>query len=210
MVIDDKRNIFKPSSSNEEQSIPTREIIHQVYEALEEKGYNPLAYRFFCLQSHYRKSLVFSWENLDNAANAYNKLTAKIASLDREGEIDKEVFDRCKAYFTDALDNDLNTSLAVTALYDVLKESTNGATKIALIKDFDSVLCLGLIAEADRILAEKAAESVDKEWVEDLIAKRALAKANKDYAGADAIRAQLLENGIVLQDTPTGTKWSVK
>ena len=177
---------------------------------LEEKGYDPLAYRFFCLQSHYRKSLVFSWENLDNAANAYSKLVAKIANLEKEGGIDSSVFEKCKKSFTDALDNDLNTSLAVTALYDVLKEDTNDATKYALIKDFDSVLCLGLIDRAEKLLAEKAAEKVDKVWVEELIAKRALAKANKDYALADAIRAELLEGGIVIQDTPAGTKWSVK
>ena len=59
---------------------------------LEEKGYDPLAYRFFCLQSHYRKSLVFTWENLDNAVAAYNKLIAKIAEYQAdEGGVDEAV-----------------------------------------------------------------------------------------------------------------------
>ena len=83
---------------------------------LEEKGYDPLAYRFFCLQSHYRKSLVFTWENLDNAVAAYNKLLSKIAALTPgKGEVDPAVLDELKARFTKAMDNDLNTSMAVKA-----------------------------------------------------------------------------------------------
>ena len=58
---------------------------------LEQKGYDPLAYRYFCLQSHYRKALVFTWENLDNAAAAYTKLIARIAALDpADGPVDQE------------------------------------------------------------------------------------------------------------------------
>ena len=177
---------------------------------LEEKGYDPMAYRFFCLGSNYRKTLVFSWENLDNAANAYSKLVSQVAALENDGEVDEGILEKLRASFKEALDNDISTSLAVTALYDVLKENTNGATKLAAIADFDSVLALDLIGHADALRAEKAAESVDKEWVESLIAKRAEAKKNKDYAAADAYRAELLEAGIVIQDTKDGVKWSVK
>ena len=85
---------------------------------LEEKGYDPLAYRFFCLQSHYRKSLVFSWLNMKNAQTAYNKLVAKIRTLLNE----KDAVDEAKKAellkaFTDAMDNDLNTALGVTVLF---------------------------------------------------------------------------------------------
>ena len=91
---------------------------------LEDKGYDPLAYRLFCLQSHYRKSLVFSWENLDNAQGTYFKLINRVAALKTTGEpIDDAAFNALKDKFVAALDNDLNTSLAVTALYDVLKYS---------------------------------------------------------------------------------------
>ena len=90
---------------------------------LESKGYNPLAYRMFCLGSHYRKSLVFTYENLDNAVIAYNKLIQKIASVEDEGELDTAAFDALKAEFKAALDNDVNTSLAITALYSVLKSA---------------------------------------------------------------------------------------
>ena len=183
---------------------------------LESKGYDPLVYRFFCLQSHYRKSLVFSYENLDNAAIAYNKLVARIASLMKEqsGELDASAFESLKAGFVSALDNDLNTSLGVTALYDVLKADTTPATKLALIADFDRVLCIGLIAAAERINAE-ASESeptVDSElvaYIEDMIAQRAAAKKEKNFARADEIRNELLSKGVTLIDTREGTKFEI-
>ena len=131
---------------------------------LESKGYDPLVYRFFCLQSHYRKSLVFSYENLDNAAIAYNKLVAKIAALmgEEQGEINSDDLAALKARFSAAMDNDLNTSLAVTALYDVLKAKTNAATKLAAIRDFEQVLMLGLIDAASAINAAEDAEAAAK------------------------------------------------
>ena len=100
---------------------------------LEEKGYDPLVYRFFCLQSHYRKALVFTWENLDNAKIAYDKLIARIAALNPEnGSVDEASMSVLKEKFQKALDADLNTSLAITTLYDVLKADMNDATKLAL------------------------------------------------------------------------------
>ncbi len=182
---------------------------------LESKGYDPMAYRFFCLGSHYRKSLVFTYENLDNAALAYDKLIARIASLvPEDGEKpDEAKFTELKKLFTDALDNDLNTSLAVTALYDVLKADTNAATKLALIADFDRVLTLELIAHAEAVRnAEPKASAVDAELaseVEELIVKRAEAKKAKDFAEADRIRAYLLQKGVVLVDSREGTTWKM-
>ncbi len=183
---------------------------------LESKGYDPLVYRFFCLQSHYRKSLVFSYENLDNAAIAYNKLVARIASLMKEpaGELDQNSFDTLKAGFVSALDNDLNTSLGVTALYDVLKADTTPATKLALIADFDKVLCVGLIDAAKRQSEEQKSEpAVDSElvaYIEDMIAQRVAAKKEKNFARADEIRAELLSKGITLIDTREGTKYQIE
>ena len=185
---------------------------------LEERGFNPLVYRYFCMQSHYRKNLVFSWENLENARIAYNKLVTKVASLkDSDTEVvDENAFAEGKKRFTDALDNDLNTSLAVTALYDVFKLKTNNKTKMALIKDFERVLDLGLIEEASRLKKkdeEPAAEvSCDPEllkYINEKIEARRTAKANKNYAEADAIRAELLEKGITLIDTKDGTKFTI-
>ena len=187
---------------------------------LEEKGYNPLVYRFFCMQSHYRKNLVFSWENLDNAKVAYDKLVARIAALNvnENDAIDQEKFTIGKKRFTDALDNDLNTSLAVTALYDALKLDTNDKTKLALVEDFERVLSLGLVeaakAQKDAEAAKKAEENagVDPEllaYIEGKIADRKMAKKNKDFALADAIRDELLAKGITLLDTREGTKFTI-
>ncbi len=185
---------------------------------LESKGYNPLVYRLFCLQSHYRKSLVFSYENLDNAAAAYNKIVARLLALLKESpsEVDRAAFDALKANFCAALDSDLNTSLSVTAIYDVLKADTTPATKLALIEDFDRVLGLDLVPAARRALeSEKAAAKAASSdpfvaEIEAKIAERAAAKKAKDYAKADAIRAELLEKGVVLEDTPQGTKYKIE
>ena len=190
---------------------------------LESKGYDPLAYRFFCLGSHYRRSLVFSFENLDNAVVSYNKLIARIAALKvvEDEEIDQDALDALKAKFREALDNDLNTSLAITALYNVLKSTANTATKRAAIKDFDTVLALNLLDAADALAKQKAEEAAkaavrtysdDPEIraIEEAIDARAAAKKAKNYAEADRIRQELLEKGIVLTDTSSGTTWAKK
>ena len=184
---------------------------------LEEKGYDPLVYRLFCLQSHYRKSLVFSYENLDNAAIAYNKIIARVLSLlkEEQGEVDKESFDALKAGFCAALDNDMNTSLGVTAVYDVLKAKTTAATKLALIKDFDYVLGLNMIEaatallEAERAAAEQAANDPFIQEIEDMIRQRTEAKKAKNYALADEIRKALSDKGVTITDTAQGTKYTI-
>ncbi len=178
---------------------------------LEEKGYDPLAYRFFCLQSHYRKPLVFSFENLDNTVQAYNKLVARIAKLSADGEPDLEAAKAYQEKFREALDNDLNTSLAITALYDVLKGDISDATKRYLIADFDKVLSLGLIEAAEKKAADTApAEGVDVAKIEALIEKRKDAKAAKNWAEADRIRDELKASGIILKDSKEGTTWSIE
>ena len=176
---------------------------------LEERGYDPLVYRFFCMQSHYRKNLVFSWENLANAKTAYEKLVARVASLKDGGEIDKEQFEIGKAAFCHALDNDLNTSLAVTALYDVFKLQTNDATKLALVRSFEEVLSLGLIEAAEKQNTEGGVSSELKAYIEAKIAERAAAKKERNFALADAIRAELFEKGITLLDTREGTSYKI-
>ena len=199
-------------------------------QVLEEKGFDPLVYRLFCLQSHYRKSLVFSWEGMEGAKAAYGKLVSRIASLDPEnGSGDGgEAAEELRKHFSDALDNDLNTSLAVTAVYDVLKSSVSDKTKLDLIADFDRVLSLGLIEKAEKarkntgraaeaasaggftVICESGNVSADlKEKVEKLIRDRADAKKAKDYALADSIRQQLSDMGIALKDSKDSVTWSV-
>ena len=177
---------------------------------LEEKGYDPLVYRLFCLSSHYRKSLVFSYENLDNAAVAYKKLVAKIAKLTDEGELDKAEYDRLMKGFTDALDNDLNTAQGITALYDVLKSDTNGKTKLALIREFEMVLSLGLIEAAAKLNEANDAEDDIPAEIAELIEQRKAARKAKDFAAADAIRDKIAEMGYIVEETRQGTKVTKK
>ncbi len=178
---------------------------------LESKGYDPMAYRFFCLQSHYRRNLVFSWENLDNAATAYNKLIARIAALGTEGEVDGEALAALRERFAEALAGDLNTSLAVTAVYDALKADVNDATKRAAMADFDRVLSLNLLTAADALREKKDAETEggDPEILA-AIEARAAAKKAKNYAEADRIRDELAARGIILVDTREGTTYRIE
>ena len=187
---------------------------------LEEKGYDPLAYRLFCLQSHYRKPLVFSFENLDNAAGAYTKLINRIATIPAEGEVDMEVFEAQKKAFIEAVGNDLNTSLGLTAVYDVLKLKTNGNTKRAIIDDFDKVLSLNLLAAAEKAKLAKAVAEEPKQAdhglsdeevaeIESLIAQRTEARKAKNWAEADRIRDALTAKGVVVKDTKDGIQWTV-
>ena len=177
-----------------------------------ERGYLPAVYRFFCLQSHYRRNLVFTWENLDNAKSAYEKLLARIASLkDGGAPVDGAKFDEGRAQFTAALDNDLNTSLAVTALYDVFKLDTNDETKLALIRDFERVLSLDLIENAANTKKDEG-EQIDAElleYINERIEARRIAKKERNFAEADAIRAQLAERGITLVDSREGTTFKI-
>jgi len=168
------------------------------------KGYNPLSYRYFVLSSHYQKPLEFSFENLDGAEKAYLKLKNRISKLDKNnGVLDREGFDNFDKQFMDAMNNNLNTSLALTSIYDVLKSDINDFTKLALIEKFDTVLSLDLLKE-DSV----SSESLDSE-VMALIEERNNAKKNKDFIKADNIRDELLNRGIKLIDTREGTIYEV-
>ena len=172
---------------------------------LEEKGYDPLAYRLFCLQSHYRKPLVFSYDALDQAAGTYKKLKKRIADLSKDGAVDEAAVLQFKEKFIDAVGNDVNTSMGITLLYDVLKADMNDATKRAVIGSFDEVLGLDLLKEEAPV--ESGVDAELEAYVLAKIEERKAAKKEKNFALADAIRNELLEKGIVLEDTREGVKW---
>lgn len=182
---------------------------------LESKNYNPVVYRFFCLQSHYRKPLVFSYEALDNAVNAYDKLIKRIAALDLKSAepVDKQAVEVYREKFADGLGNDINTSMGISVLYDVLKADINDATKVFLLKDMDTVLSLDLLKAAEEFSEKKAdAGEIDSGLEEYILAKieeRKAAKKVKDFAKADAIREELGEKGILIKDTREGTVWEI-
>lgn len=168
-----------------------------------EDGYDPIVYRMFCLQSHYRKPLVFKEEILNQVADTYKKLKKRIAALSTEGDIDEAVLKEWHDKFASEVGNDINTSMGITLVYDVLKSDLSDAAKRAVIEDFDRVLSLDL-------LKEEKDDEVDDEltaFVEAKIAERAEAKKNKDFAKADAIRDELLTKGIAIKDTREGVVW---
>lgn len=173
---------------------------------LKSKGYSPLDYRYFCLGSHYRNSLVFSYESLDIAKNSLDKLRQRISKLNKnDGDVNLEQAAQYITSFDEAFANDINTSLLLTVLYDVLKDSSlNDATKYYLIEDFDKVLSLELTKECGASISNELEEEILKQ-----IAKRTEAKQQKDFATADRIRNQLLQQGIRLLDTREGTTYEI-
>ena len=170
---------------------------------LESKGYNPLSYRYLCLNSYYHNQLVFSYDILDGAQKAYLKLKNRVSKLG-VGEVNSEKYDLYVKKFGDCIEDDLNTSNMVTLVYDVLKdESLNDGTKRKIISKFDEVLSLDLFKE------EEKKNSHDEKMINEKIKLRNEAKKNKDFAKADKIRDELLEMGIRLIDTREGTTYEV-
>ncbi len=169
-----------------------------------EDGYDPIVYRMFCLQSHYRKPLVFKEEILNQVSDTYKKLKRKIAALSVDGEADAVAVNEWHNRFVAEVGNDVNTSMGITLVYDVLKADLSGAAKRAIIEDFDRVLSLDLLKEE---VVTQAGDDELTAFVEAKIAERKEAKANKDFALADAIRDELLEKGIAIKDTREGVVW---
>jgi len=171
-------------------------------QTLIDHGYNPLSYRYFVLSSHYQKPLEFSYENLDGAENAYLKLKNRVLKLASVGSLEEDKFNKYKNKFMEAMDDNLNTSLALTVIFDVLKSDANDYTKRELINSFDQVLSLDL-------LKEETKKEVDEEYINKKIMERKEAKTNKDFVLADSIRDELLKEGIKLVDTREGTTYEI-
>ncbi|HPZ23405.1 MAG TPA: cysteine--tRNA ligase [Bacilli bacterium] len=168
---------------------------------LKSQGYDPLAFRFMVLNSHYRRQLLFTYDALNQAEATLDKLRNRIANITDEGLLDDGEFSIYNSKFIDAISNDLNTANALSVLYEVLKDDqVNGHTKLDLINKFDKVFSLNLI--------NKKEVSNDEE-IQNLIQKRAEAKKNKDFELADSIRDDLLAKGIELIDTREGTTYNI-
>ena len=177
-----------------------------------EMGYLPEMYKLLCLQSHYRSNLAYTEETMNQAKNAYLSITKKIEVLKpNDEELDKDAIKEYQLKFKDCLENDLNTSSAITILIEVLKSNLNDNSKAYLIKDFDSVLGLSL----DKYLQkeDQKESNIDKELIEYInqkIEERKIAKKNKDFKKADQIRDDLLkEKGVTLIDSREGTTYKI-
>ncbi len=179
-------------------------------EKLIEKGFNPLDYRYFCLQSRYRKQLVFSFESLIEAQKSLRKLRSKVEYI-VDNKSDVEVVDTSKVQnykkqFIAQISDDLNIPNAFTVLSEVIKSETlNNSEKIHLVQDFDRVLSLNLITKDLR-----KSENTETEWIQTLINERNNARSDRNWTRADEIRAELLDRGIELIDSKQETSWRYK
>ena len=170
---------------------------------LENKGYDPLAYRFMCLNSHYRKQLIFTYESLDGATNSYQKLKNKIQTLPQTGDLNKETYDKYNNLFIDAISNDMNTANAITIIYDLLKDNVDEYTKYVIINDFDKVLSINL-TKSNKV------EHDQHDYIIKKIEERNQAKKDKNYQLADTLREELENLNIELIDTREGTTYKTK
>ena len=167
-------------------------------ELLKSKGYNPLVYRLFCLMSHYRKQLVFSYSALDNAVNIYKSIKNKIEIIKNNANGNIENYEVYLEKYKNALSDDLNTSAAITILFDTIKaEDLNNNTKLYLIEEFDKVLSLDLLKNDEMEIPEEIIK---------LVEERNLAKKEKEFDKADQIRNLVEEKGYLIKDTREGTK----
>ena len=150
------------------------------------------------IASHYQKPLEFSFEALDQAEATYLKLKNKISSLSKEEqELDEEKFREFDNKFKETLDNNLNTSLSLTVLSDVLKSNMNDYTKRRLIENFDKVLSLDLLEEDNSEIPSEVLE---------LVEKRNNYKQEKNYQEADLVREEIAKLGYKILDTRDGVK----
>ena len=173
---------------------------------LEDEGYDPLAYRFYCLQSHYRNTLSFSFENLKSSSIAYDKLLNKTRALVGSNDgVDLGTVNKYRDLLKDALGNDLNTASAITLIYDILKENVSSETKLKVVEMIDSVLSLSLLE-----VKEKSIDEEFKRYIEAKIEERKEAKKNKDFVTADKIRDELLQKGVTIKDGREGTTYTIE
>ena len=166
---------------------------------LYEEGYNPLAFRFMCLNSHYKKQLVFSYDALKKAEETLNKLKNKILSITTDNNYSEDDFNKYNDIFKKALSDNINTSNAITILYDVLKADIGNNTKLKLIESFDKVLSLDLLKK-NKIDVEL------EDKVNKLIEERNNYKNEKNYEKADELRNEINKLGFDILDTKEGTK----
>ena len=180
-----------------------------------DKGYHPLAYRLMCLQAHYRSELEFSWEGLGAALTRLKRLVmgvAPVRDIPAAAVEDRRLTDLLDK-FDAAISDDLNTSVALTLLEDVIAmKKTDAGQKRAAIGTIDAVLGIGLLdlLREDLRIRPKAAAITDEE-IETALARRKEARAAKDFATSDKLRDELIAAGVEVMDgDPLGWDWRLE
>jgi cysteinyl-tRNA synthetase len=201
-------------------------------ERLIERGFDPLAYRYFLFTAHYRQQLAFTWEGLEAAGNALAKVRKTIQDLVPYAEGNERPIPSRMERFREAVEDDLNMPRALAAMWGVLREAEEPPGELlATLLEMDKVFGLGFAsieAQPDRLSdgdRDRIAKAIfgdppedplpEIEWrlknveeeIDRLVEMRTQARKGKDFAEADRIRDRLAEAGIVLEDGPEGTKW---
>jgi cysteinyl-tRNA synthetase len=182
---------------------------------LVDKGYHPLAYRLMCLQAHYRSELEFSWEGLGAALTRLKRMVIAVGTLadvPARPEVEHPKFAPMRVRFDEAIADDLNTPIALTALEEALAvKKVDADIKRAVIEDMDAVLGLGLfnLTRADLRVRPKSAIITEAE-IEETLAARKEARAARDFARSDALRDELAARGVEVMDgDPLGWEWKL-
>jgi cysteinyl-tRNA synthetase len=160
-----------------------------------DKGFNPLAFRYLALTSHYRSRLNFTWESLTAAQNGLNNLYETAVSFKAPHKVIPEFIQK----FNDAIDNDLDTPKALAITWEMIKSGNTPQDKLATLLNFDQVLGL-------RIKETLEAGQTIPDVVQELVKQREQARANKDFAKSDEIRKAIESDGYSVEDTADGVR----
>ena len=177
-------------------------------EAIRSRGFDPMAYKYLVLLSHFQAQLAFSWEGLESASNGYKNIVKKLAALLSEtdrGAVDKAVYDTWHDKMLSTMSDNMKTAETLVIVQDLLKSSDiNSATKIALFEFVDRLLGLQFIDRANKLNSLES--EVAPAEVQALADARTNAKSEKNWALADELRAQIDAAGWTVTDTPNGSK----
>jgi cysteinyl-tRNA synthetase len=160
-----------------------------------DQGYDPLAYRYFCMGAHYRAKLSFTWEALGATATALQRLRTTAHEWGQPGETDMPYINR----FKEQINEDLNMPRALAVVWELVKDDLSRATKKATLLQFDQVLGL-------RLAEWQPEEAVIPPEIMALVEDREKARAAKKWKDADALREQMRQAGYEIEDTPKGPK----
>ena len=179
---------------------------------LKDRGYDPLAFRYMCLNANYRSKLNFTWDGLNASQVAMERLLEAVLAhknADPGVKIPAEIIEGFENEFIDAINDDLNIPKALAVAWNVARYGTKSQDLYRLLLKMDQVFALDFDKAAEKVKEKEEAPELDPEIMA-LIEQRQQARKEKNWKVADEIRDKLNQMGILLEDTPQGVRWSWK